>query len=173
MQDNTPTSNPVPSFDQLPLVVADIRDKVDAILIKLCNAENGLSHPVRKKMSVQECAAFLGKAVATIYSMTSEGLIPHYKVGNRLYFYEDEMEDFIATNGKVSKHGESIEEHADRILQSHDRKPQAAAERETRKFNEEAAIARAKEAARRQAELARAAQEAQRNRESNNQMLNP
>mgnify|MGYP004445355373 FL=1 len=173
MPENDPNTNPVPSFDHLPSMVADLRNKVDAILLKLSERENEQVRPVRKRLSVQECATYLGKAVTTIYAMTSEGIIPHYKVGNRLYFYEDELDDLIAANGRVSMRAESIEEHADRILQSHDRKPQAAADREAKKSAEEAAVARAKEAAIKQAKLAQAAMEAQRNAESNNPMLNP
>jgi len=36
-----------------------------------------------------------GKAKPTIYANARKGIIPHYKRGNKLYFYEDELYQWI------------------------------------------------------------------------------
>jgi excisionase family DNA binding protein len=42
-------------------------------------------------LNVQEAAALLNLAVATIYEKTSERLIPHYKHGKKLLFKKSEL----------------------------------------------------------------------------------
>lgn len=40
------------------------------------------------------------KAKPTIYSLVRQGLIPCYKSGQKLYFYEDELLEWIASDRK-------------------------------------------------------------------------
>jgi hypothetical protein len=45
----------------------------------------------------------LCKGIGTIYNLTSANKIPHYKQGNQLYFFEDELLAHIES-GKKWKH---------------------------------------------------------------------
>jgi excisionase family DNA binding protein len=51
-------------------------------------------------MEIKEAAAFLKKKIATIYEKTSKKLIPHFKKGNKIYFYRSELEQWLR-EGKV------------------------------------------------------------------------
>jgi len=42
-------------------------------------------------MNIQEAAALLNLAVATVYEKTSEKLIPHYKHGKKIMFKKSEL----------------------------------------------------------------------------------
>jgi len=42
----------------------------------------------------------LGKAESTIYTMTSNHLIPFHKRGNKLYFFKDELTAWVESGGQ-------------------------------------------------------------------------
>ena len=65
-------------------------------------------------LNVQEAAAFVGEAVATIYGRTSKREIPHYKKGKKLYFKKPELIEWIE-GGKVKTAQELVQEVRDRI----------------------------------------------------------
>lgn len=56
---------------------------------------NGQAQPA----FLEEVAALLGKSASTIYAMTSEKRIPYRKRGNKLYFFEDEVMQWIEQGG--------------------------------------------------------------------------
>lgn len=51
-------------------------------------------------LNIQQAAHFLGLSVPTIYSKVSKGEIPVCKQGNRLYFSEQELADWIKAGKK-------------------------------------------------------------------------
>lgn len=51
-------------------------------------------------LSINEAAKFLKLKITTLYEKTSRKLIPHFKKGNKLYFNQNELEDWIK-KGKV------------------------------------------------------------------------
>ena len=57
-----------------------------------------------------------GKAKPTIYANARKGIIPHYKRGNKLYFYEDELYKWIE-GGKQDCYGINSEEMLKEIRQ--------------------------------------------------------
>ncbi len=46
-------------------------------------------------LNVSEAAAFLKLQISTLYEKTATRLIPHFKKGNRLYFYRKDLEDWL------------------------------------------------------------------------------
>ncbi len=68
-------------------------------------------------LSVEEAAVFLKLKVTTLYEKTSNKLIPHFKKGNRLYFYRNELEAWLR-QGKVKTTGE-LRDEASAYLNSH------------------------------------------------------
>jgi excisionase family DNA binding protein len=53
------------------------------------------SEPQKEILNVSEAAEFLGLAKPTIYSLTSKGVIPHFKRGKKLYFKHSVLMDWI------------------------------------------------------------------------------
>jgi excisionase family DNA binding protein len=54
-----------------------------------------LSPSLPDTLGIEDAAAFLKLKIATIYEKTSKKLIPHFKKGNKLYFYRAELEQWI------------------------------------------------------------------------------
>lgn len=58
--------------------------------------------PVDRLLSVQEAAGFLRLTTPTIYSKVSKGELPVMKQGNRLYFSQNELIDYLEAGKKRS-----------------------------------------------------------------------
>ena len=63
-----------------------------------------------------------GKAKPTIYANARKGIIPHYKRGNKLYFYEDELYNWIE-GGRQNCYGINSEAILNEIRQGIHHKP--------------------------------------------------
>ena len=46
-------------------------------------------------LNVSEAAAFLKLQISTLYEKTAARLVPHFKKGNRLYFYRKDLEEWL------------------------------------------------------------------------------
>jgi excisionase family DNA binding protein len=62
-------------------------------------SESAGQHPA-DVLNVTEAATFLRLQVSTLYEKTATKSIPHFKKGNRLYFYRNELEEWLR-GGKV------------------------------------------------------------------------
>ena len=51
-------------------------------------------------LNIKEAASFLKLKINTLYEKTSQKSIPHFKKGNKLYFYKKDLEEWIKA-GKV------------------------------------------------------------------------
>jgi len=50
----------------------------------------------RGYMSVEEVARYLDMSVSTVYKLTSDGTLPHYKPkGKKLYFKRSELDSWV------------------------------------------------------------------------------
>jgi excisionase family DNA binding protein len=56
-----------------------------------------------KPLSIEEASAFIGLAKQTLYKFTSEGTIPHHKQGGKLFFFREELIEWIKGNSKSPK----------------------------------------------------------------------
>lgn len=68
-------------------------------------------------LSVEEASVFLKLKITTLYEKAANKLIPHFKKGNRLYFYRNELEAWLR-QGKV-KTLEELRDEASAYLNSH------------------------------------------------------
>ncbi len=66
---------------------------------------------------IQGAMRITGKAKPTIYANARKGIIPSYKRGNKLYFYEDELYKWI-DGGKQDCYGINSEEMLKDIRQN-------------------------------------------------------
>lgn len=84
------------SFDGVPKSLALLHDKADNILSILTAIAKDKSDVNRHvPIGMTEASRLLGKSPSTIYDMTSKRKIPFHKRGNKLYFFEDELLQWI------------------------------------------------------------------------------
>ncbi len=106
------------TFDKLPEAVAFLIQEVSQIR-ELVEKNKSQSVEKRKPIEIDEACSFVKKAKPTIYALVRKGLIPCYKNGKKLYFFEDELMQWIS-NGKKK----TIEEiKAEIESQLHQRRP--------------------------------------------------
>ena len=86
------------TFDKLPEAVAYLIEQVSELKLLV---ENPTSEPPEKRMpiGIEEACQIISKAKPTIYTLARKGLIPCYKRGKKLFFFEDELLEWI-TKGK-------------------------------------------------------------------------
>ena len=89
------------TFDNLPKAVDYLIKEVETIKEHILKSK--VPHPVQNPpVGMSEACQILGKARSTIYTLVRKGLIPCCKAGKQLYFYEDELLDWIAAGRKKS-----------------------------------------------------------------------
>lgn len=72
------------------------------------------SKPTRRPILIDEACKILGKAKPTVYTLSRLGEIPSCRQGRKVYFYEDELLEYI-NSGKVTTARE-IRETAEQAL---------------------------------------------------------
>ena len=80
------------------------------------NCRNSVQPPApgRRPILIDDACRLLGKAKQTVYALACRGEIPNYKQGRTVYFFEDELLEWIAS-GKV-KTNEELRKEAERAL---------------------------------------------------------
>lgn len=119
------------SFEQLPQAVSVLIEKVgiltsklDALLVKTRQQEES-----RRLLALDDVATLLGKSASTIYAMTSEKRIPFHKRGNKLYFFESEIMEWIEQGGTSgTANGEDFNKRLETLRNSKRRKPRSMQE---------------------------------------------
>ena len=86
------------TFDKLPQAVAYLIKEVTQIKELVGYKPNPLPAK-RVPISIEEACQIIGKAKPTVYTLVRKRLLPCYKNGKKLYFFEDELLDWI-TKGK-------------------------------------------------------------------------
>lgn len=88
------------SFENLPKAVAHLVCEVAEIKSLV---EKGQLSPIvpqkRVPIGIEEACRIIGKAKPTVYALVRKRLLPCYKNGKKLYFFEDELVEWIS-NGK-------------------------------------------------------------------------
>ena len=74
------------------------------------------------QIEIDEACKITRKAKPTIYTLARKGLIPAYKRGKKLYFYEDELLQWIES-GRKQMRAMSLQEQAAEIVHGAKRKP--------------------------------------------------
>ena len=118
------------TFNDLPQVVAQLRDEVMGLRALLLNQqEENKKHQVRdnrhKPMTVEEAAEYTRIPIGTLYMKLGDGTIPATKPGKRYVLYQDELDKWLEANRKNAVPLTPDEEN-EAILSSHKRKPNKA-----------------------------------------------
>jgi len=82
------------TFDKLPEAVAYLIKEVTQIK-ELVGCRQVLPPIKRVPIGIDEACQIIGKAKPTVYTLVRKRLLPCYKNGKKLYFFEDELLDWI------------------------------------------------------------------------------
>lgn len=96
------------TFDKLPEAVGYLTEQV----IELKKMVSELQPPPSDKrtlVEIEDACRIIRKAKATVYRLVQKGILPAYKKGKKLYFYEDELLAWIE-NGRKETSAQSYEE---------------------------------------------------------------
>lgn len=96
------------TFEKLPKAVAYLIDEVKQLKELLESEKETIPHK-RKPIGIAQACQLIMRSKSAIYNYVSKGTIPCYKIGRRLYFYEDELIDWIE-KGKRKTHLEVMDE---------------------------------------------------------------
>ena len=79
------------SFENLPKAVALLSHQIEE-LKTIVQQGSIREFPEKKKpIGVEQACEIIGKAKPTLYALVRKRLIPSYKSGKKLYFYENEF----------------------------------------------------------------------------------
>ena len=89
------------TFDKLPQAVAYLIKEVTQIKELVgCNQNQKQLPQKRVPIGIEETCQIIGKAKPTIYALVRKRLLPCYKNGKKLYFFEDELLQWISSGKK-------------------------------------------------------------------------
>ena len=89
------------TFDKLPEAVTYLTEQVSAIKEMV----SALRPPIPEEKSligIDEACEVIQKAEPTIYALVRKGIIPAYKRGKKLYFYKEELLQWVKADVKAS-----------------------------------------------------------------------
>lgn len=72
-------------------------------------------------LTIVQAAAYLNISLSTLYRYTSQRLIPHHKPGKVIYFYREELDDWLLDHRKLTR--KQVEEGAELLLQKRSKAP--------------------------------------------------
>lgn len=85
------------SFEKLPQAVSLLMAEVLELKALVIEANNSRKIPSKSRtpIGIEEACQITGKAKPTIYALVRTRVLPSYKAGKKLYFYEDELLKWI------------------------------------------------------------------------------
>ena len=101
------------SFENLPKAVAHLVSEI-ALIKTLVERKEILPTPQKRiPIDIVEACRIIGKAKPTVYTLVRKRLIPCYKNGKKLYFFEDELLEWISKGRKKTLQEIELEATAD------------------------------------------------------------
>ena len=89
------------TFNDVPLLLAHIDEKLGVIVEWLqSGASQQDPHAI---LTIDDAVAFTGYSKSAIHSATSKGTIPHFKRGNKLFFYKDELMEWLKSDSRPKR----------------------------------------------------------------------
>ena len=115
------------TFNDLPQVVAELRDEVSGMKVALLDLQKGQikqqkTERIRRTMNVEEAAVYLRMPLNTLYMKLQKGEVPGTKPGKRWLLFNDELDKWLEVKRKNAVPLTSEEEN-EAILSSHRHKP--------------------------------------------------
>lgn len=88
------------NFENLPKAVAHLANEIAEIKSIVEQKQVPTISTKKIPIDISEACKIIGKAKPTIYTLVRERKIPCYKSGKKLYFFEDELLDWISKGRK-------------------------------------------------------------------------
>lgn len=110
------------SYNDLPTAIAYLIQEVETLKALIKAQQQPVTVSKREHIDIERASRVIKKSKKTIYTLTCKKLIPHYKMGKKLYFYEDELLDWI-DKGKRLDRTRTILTMQEEIKQGVRRKP--------------------------------------------------
>lgn len=88
------------TFENLPKAVARLANEIAEIKSLVEKGQTPVVSQKRMPIGIDEACEIIGKAKPTIYALVRKRLLPCYKNGKKLYFFEDELLEWIAKGKK-------------------------------------------------------------------------
>ena len=89
------------TFNDVPILLANIDEKLGVIVEWI---QNGASqrdpHAI---LTIDDAVAFTGYSKSAIHSATSKDTIPHFKRGNKLFFFKDELAEWLKSDNRPKR----------------------------------------------------------------------
>ena len=89
------------TFEQLPQSVSELTTQVMELRNMVSSLQPQVPTEKHRIIGIDDACIITQKAKPTIYTLARKGLIPAYKRGKKLYFYEDELLKWIEEVRKV------------------------------------------------------------------------
>ena len=89
------------TFDKLPQAVGYLTEQVERIHKIVAALQPQTAIDKHRIVEIDEACKITRKAKPSIYTLARKGLIPAYKRGKKLYFYEDELLQWIESSRKT------------------------------------------------------------------------
>ena len=87
------------SFENLPKAVAHLVSEVEELKLLVEKGQTIILPQKRVPIGIEEACRIIGKAKPTVYALVRKRMLPCYKNGKKLYFFEEELLEWI-TKGK-------------------------------------------------------------------------
>lgn len=87
------------SFENLPSAVAHLNSQVEELKELILRKESASIPQKKTPIDIDRACEIIGKAKPTVYTLVRTRQIPCYKSGKKLYFFEDELLEWIR-NGR-------------------------------------------------------------------------
>ena len=114
------------TFNDLPKVIAELRDEVIGMKVALLDLQKGQTQhkmeKLRRTMNVEEAADYLRMPLNTLYMKLQKGEVSGMKPGKRWVLFSDELDKWLEANRKNAV-PLTVDEENEAILSSHRRKP--------------------------------------------------
>lgn len=88
------------SFENLPKAVAHLTSEIAEIKALVQNVKIPEPKEKRIPIGIEDVSRIIGKAKPTIYTLVRQRKIPCYKNGKKLYFFEEELLEWISKGKK-------------------------------------------------------------------------
>ena len=102
------------TFDRLPEAVAYLIKEVTQIK-ELVECKQNPPPAKRVPIGIEDACQIIGKAKPTVYTLVRKRLLPCYKNGKKLYFFEDELLEWISKGKKKTMLEIELEADSDYI----------------------------------------------------------
>ena len=80
----------------------ELDQRITKLELNYANGVNQATPSERKTIGIVKASEMLGLSKSRVYVLSGQKKLPSYKVGNKVLFFVDELENFIRSGGKLT-----------------------------------------------------------------------